>query len=145
MTSSEARSFLASEGLPADHELFDASVATVEEHASGRAFLFVGEIKGVERYGIDIASGVVVAVNVHDSSVWFVNASVRQFALSLEAFTERFPFGTTDAEQEDLERAADEFRVRLLEIDLAALDEDPGHWHGLLHDIAIGDYSDEDD
>jgi hypothetical protein len=97
-----------------------------------------------EQLGLDVVTGEVVAVNPADASVWHVNESVQQFARSLAAFTERFPFYEQGAESEIHEAAAREFQSCLAGIDHTALDEDPGFWFTLLHDIAIGDYSDED-
>lgn len=147
LASVEARSFLAEEGLPTAHELFDVldpADAIVEQHSSGRTFLFVGVAEGVERYGIDTATGAVVAVNLHDDRVWHINASVMTFARSLDVFAQSCPFGSRGCEREEHEQAADAFRDRLHEIDPTSLREDPGFWHTLLFDIAIGDYGEEE-
>lgn len=124
--------------LPRRHELFEGfgPGELVAEERDGRGFLFIARADEYERYAVDLDSGAVVAVS-DLSGVWHVNESVAAFVRSMETFTELCPFGTDD----DCAEAADEFRARLREIDPTSLREDPGHWHGLLHDIAIGDYS----
>ncbi|KJK41943.1 hypothetical protein UK23_39650 [Lentzea aerocolonigenes] len=129
------------EGLPAQHELFDAfgpSEVTVETLTSGRSILFFGRYNDWQRFGVDTATGAVVVVHESDNSVGHVNASVTTFARSLDAFTSSCPFGSREDEEHDTVAAA--FRDRLREIDPTSLREDPGFWHQLLFDISIGDW-----
>lgn len=147
LASVEARAFLAGEGLPASHELVDvvgAGDVVVEEHSSGRTLLVVGGYEDLERYCVDAGSGAVVVVSGIDGSVWHLNASAMAFGRSLDAFTARYPFGDAGWEAEEFERAAESFREVLREIDPTSLSDDPGYWHSLLHDIAIGDYVEEE-
>ncbi|MGW6445008.1 SUKH-4 family immunity protein [Lentzea sp. NPDC055074] len=147
LASVEARAYLRTEGLPASHELVDVfqpGDVVVEEHPSGRTFLVVGGYEDLERYCVDVGSGAVVVVSGVDGSVWHLNASAMAFARSLDAFTAACPFGSAEWEAEEFERVAEAFREQLREIDPTSLSEDPGYWHSLLHDIAIGDYVEEE-
>ncbi|WP_405537717.1 hypothetical protein OG787_33580 [Streptomyces sp. NBC_00075] len=49
-------------------------------------------------------------------------------------------FISFDADPDGMEKIAESLRRALAEIDPSTLREDPGFWHSLLFDVAIGDY-----
>lgn len=142
----KAREFLITQGLPSKHLLFDAydpgSVQVVTGQG-GREVLCIGEVGENESLCLDIENGEVVSFYGTSGRIWHLNADVLKFAELLDVFTARYPFYEVGSEPEIQEGAADSFREILLQIDATALSEDPGYWHYILHDIAIGDYSDE--
>lgn len=139
-----ARSYLTTVGLTREHPLFSArgpDEVTVDDRG-GRTLLCLGEVNPHhQRLCVDAGTGEVVSLLL-SGGISHLNDSVAQFARSLEAFSARFPFYAENAELEEREEAADELRDTLLEIDPSALREDPGYWYGILHDVAMGDYSD---
>jgi hypothetical protein len=111
--------------------------------ANGNAVLQVGVVGDCEDLCIDIETGHVVAIHGADGSVWHVNANVIKFADSLKSFASSFPFYRSGSDPTEWESAAQRFHETLENLDETAFAEDPGYWHTILHDIAIGDYSDE--
>jgi hypothetical protein len=118
----------------------DPQQVTLEEDR-GRTLVRLGEVNPHRQaLCVDADTGEVVSVT-RSGTLWHLNGSVAQFARSLAAFAERYPFYAENAELEEREAAADALRAALLEIDRSALREDPGYWHIILHDVAMGDYS----
>ncbi|WP_053755484.1 SUKH-4 family immunity protein [Streptomyces sp. MMG1533] len=141
-----ARRLLAEVGLPSDHLLFAATgpaARSVRANGSERHLLKLGQGGDYDEYCIDIDSGEIVSLNTEDSSVWHVNESASAFLECLEEFAARFPYGDEESEPEEWEERAGELREALVRIDGTALSEDPGFWHSLLHDVAIGDYAED--
>jgi hypothetical protein len=142
----DARRFLQDVGLPREHLLFafaEPGVRTVAVNGSERRLLKIGEGGDVEEFCVDVESGEVVVLNTADSSVWHVNAAPDTFAASLEEFTSRFPYGDQETDLPEREALAQALGRALVEIDGTALREDPGYWHTILGDVAIGDYVDD--
>jgi hypothetical protein len=141
-----ARRLLTEAGLPEDHLLFAATspvARTVRANGSERHLLKLGQGGDYDEYCIDIDSGEIVSLNTEDSSVWHVNQSVSTFLECLEEFTTRFPYGDEETEPEEREELAGQLGEALSRIDRTTLNEDPGFWHSLLHDVAIGDYTED--
>ncbi|GAA4018456.1 SUKH-4 family immunity protein [Streptomyces sp. NBC_01352] len=141
-----ARRLLTEVGLPEDHLLFTATSPaerTVRANGSERRLLKLGQGGDYDEYCIDIDSGEIVSLNTEDSSVWHVNESASTFLQCLEEFATRFPYGDEETEPEVWEELAGQLGEALSRIDRTTLSEDPGFWHSLLHDVAIGDYAED--
>jgi hypothetical protein len=131
-------------GLPADHLLFvpvEPVARTVEKDDVVRSLLKVGQGGDYEEFCVDNDSGEIVSLSTSDSTIWHVNNSPVMFKWCLEEFAARFPYGNGDLDLPEREALAADLAGALLGIDATVLDEDPGFWHSLLGDVAIGDYT----
>jgi hypothetical protein len=138
------RVFLAEVGLPHDHLLFAASDPLprfVQVGGVERQLLRVGDGGLTDEFCVDCQTGELVSFNRADSTVWHVNRSVQEFASCLQAFSDGLPYGTDDADPEELEEQAGRLGEVLTRIDPTVMDDDPGYWHTVLGDVAIGDYA----
>lgn len=145
VTDLPSRQFLIDVGLPAEHLLFTASEPLLRVVAAGdidRRLLRVGK-SGRDEFLVDCSSGEVVYLSDVDSSVMHVNESPKKFLECLQEFMSRFPYGEGNLDIAEREALADQLRVALLKVDDTAFIEDPGFWHSIVDDVAMGDYSSE--
>ncbi|GIG05341.1 SUKH-4 family immunity protein [Catellatospora coxensis] len=140
-----ARDFLSQRGLSSGNPLFTPTDAR-SHTASGRDFIIIGQdgADDVEVFCVDAATGEVVITSLTlDAGVGHVNASPQAFDRCLAEFRRRCPYGDRGTSREDLETISADLGRALVAIDASTFDEDPGYWHNLLHDVAIGDYAAE--
>lgn len=139
-----ARSFLQHEGVPVDgvlNEVDEAAGSAVQ--VGGTVLVRIGRDRSTGgSYVVDGDDGSVGLVGVDLAESVYVNRSPHAFALSLTEFEVAVNSDEiASGEPEDLERAAERFRARLMEIDPTALGEETGFWGTLIFDLANGDYS----
>ena len=138
----DARNYLVHCGLPADNPLF-LPVSAYPLAAEGREFIVVGGDGASDAglYCVDIDTGEVAITSPGlDAGIGYVNASPYVFDRCISEFTRGCPYGSRTSEREDLELISEDLGRVLLGIDDTIFEEDPGFWHTLLNDVAIGDY-----
>lgn len=143
-----AREFLTTVGLPSASLLFTADEAAArgreQGHPADREVVRLGyDMEGEGAYFVECATGAVLYVEAYAFTAFHVSNSPRTFAECLEEVERKTSEAPFDAEPEDWEDIAESLRRSLAEIDPSTLRDDPGFWHSLLFDVAIGDYSDE--
>jgi hypothetical protein len=141
----EAREYLAAVGLPVENVLFTAAeddgVLPASAVPADRDLLRISVADGQSTYHVDRGTGEVAFVNEVTRETFHVNASPRLFAESFAVF-----FQETDGSKlDDAEELAERLRDLLGDIDPTALRDDRDYWPSLLNDVAIGDYSEDDD
>lgn len=142
LSDADARIVLTETGILRDHLLFAARKTPRQEVAmGGRPSLLIGEVGGGDGLFVDAASGDVFTVGADGE--WQVNATLRQFAESLELFEDSYPFYPANSPLEVREAAVSRLRAGLVAIDQTSVEEDPGFWNTILFDVGIGDYADE--
>ncbi|WP_433305246.1 SUKH-4 family immunity protein [Actinoplanes sp. CA-030573] len=138
----EAREYLSRRGLPDGNPLF-YPVAAYAYAGEGREFVVVGN-DGTEEEGlycVDVDTGEVAITSVEvEAGIGHVNVSPRAFDRCITEFVRGLPYGSKDSERDELESMSEAVGRVLLGIDGSIFDEDPGFWHTLLNDVAIGDY-----
>lgn len=138
-----AREFLTTVGLPVASVLFTADEASGPDldGAMDREAVRIGyDVEGEGSYYVECGTGAVLHVEEYTFTEFHVSASVQSFAECLEVFERRTSETAADADSDELEKIAESLRRALAEIDPSTLREDPGFWHSLLFDVAIGDY-----
>lgn len=139
-----ARQHLQDEGLPDEHVLFriyPPSKAVLRHLPNGKEALCIGVDHEVLDLCIDVDSGAVFEIHSADDSVWHVNASTQQFAMCLDAFSRRYPFGDSSNDLDVAEQGAAEFAAEVRAIDNSALDAEGCFWDTVVVDILSGDYA----
>ena len=144
-----AREFLTTVGLPSASLLFTADEAAArgreQGHPADREVVRLGyDVEGEGSYYVDCATSAVLYVEAHAFTAFHVSGSPRTFAECLAVFERKTSQAPVDAEREGWEDIAGSLRQSLAEIDPSTLRDDPGFWHSLLFDVAIGDYGDEE-
>nr|WP_240973028.1 SUKH-4 family immunity protein [Nonomuraea sp. FMUSA5-5] len=91
------------------------------------------------------SNGEVIQIVEVDSGEYeeeLVNSSLDQFARSVEAVNDRYPFYSLDCDIEVCEAVSEEIAERLRRIDPVAL-EDGRFWDTVVADMMMGDYATE--
>lgn len=146
-----AREFLVTVGLPAMHVVFVAREAPGDRavlRVADRELLAIGlatESGDVGAYHVDCGTGEVVYVDAQASSELHVNASPELFANCLRLFESRIEDAVEGSGDPDPEQLAELLEVEISRIDGSALADDSGFWRSLLDDVAIGDYTEDEE
>ena len=130
----DARDYLAGVGLPVEHALFAAG--ETEDADENLLPIGFGDPDNDDVYCVDSDNGQVLYLGREDLSTTYVSASPRLFDACLRVFEAEI-----DASEDDPEDLSERLRLRLMEIDPTAFQEDPGFWGNILFDVANGDYS----
>lgn len=142
------RGYLASVGLPVDHVLFSAAESADGGigRSEGRDLLSLGSGgDGDDVYCIDCETGEVFYGGPGDVPSFFVNSSPRELSEFLSVFEAETGRSAGEDDPTALEELADLLMRSFKRIDSAALVDDPGFWRSILFDVAIGDYSDDEE
>jgi hypothetical protein len=140
----DARDYLSRRGLPAGNPLF-FPVPAYAHADEGREFVVIGN-DGTEEVGlycVDVDTGEVAITSLEvEAGIGHVNVSPQAFDRCITEFVRGLPYGSKDSEREELESISENVGRVLSGIDGSIFDDDPGFWHTLLNDVAIGDYVD---
>jgi len=120
----------------------DSSI-TLLERAGHEQILRFGSSGLADAIGINLATGhVIEIINAPHSKLLFVNTSIEQFAQTVRAVINRFPYYDSDADEEEIQAVANELRDTIRNIDPAAAVPDR-YWSTFVDDVEIGDLSTE--
>lgn len=146
-----AREFLVAVGLPAMHVVFMARETPGEGavlRVADRELLKIGlatESGDIGAYYVDCGAGEVLYVDAQDSSELHVNASPELFANCLRLFESKIEDAVQCSGDTDPEQLAELLEAEISRIDESALADDSGFWRFLLDDVAIGDYTEDEE
>ncbi|MFG2056118.1 SUKH-4 family immunity protein [Micromonospora sp. NPDC048930] len=94
---------------------------------------------------MDCGAGEVLYVDAQDSSELHVNASPELFANCLRLFESKIEDAVQCSGDTDPEQLAELLEAEISRIDESALADDSGFWRFLLDDVAIGDYTEDEE
>ncbi|MEV0134848.1 SUKH-4 family immunity protein [Dactylosporangium sp. NPDC050688] len=139
----DTRDLLVCNGLPTEDLIFEADpAADVVISPYGTPAVCLGQVSG-GRLCVDPRSGEVFVSGTYGGT-WYVNKTVRQFALSLAKFDEMVPFHERNADDEVMDAAVAKLVAALTAIDPSALSIPGTHWQDIVADVADGDYGAEE-
>ncbi|MER8073682.1 SUKH-4 family immunity protein [Streptomyces sp. NPDC094034] len=142
----ESRQFLAREGVPKISLVFNATdpYQAVEWVQGGRRYVVLGDYTDDEHFVLDADLGSVHFGAGAADLVWPVNSGVQEFVRCLEAVQGNFPYYPATAEPQEQAKVADRLEALLRQIDPAPFEADGSFWASFVHDVSIGDFSNED-
>lgn len=134
-----------------------ASELTLLDIPGDRQFVRFGLLGYSDQVGLDPHTGEVVALldlrgGGREWAVRRINSSLEQFTTSVGAVLNRYPFDSSQADEEsddsylertraELDRAVGDLKKALSAIDPAAMDDPDGFWMAFLDDVQMGDFS----
>jgi hypothetical protein len=138
----EVRTYLMSQGLPAETLLFEADPVGAEPFvtASGQHLISIGAFDDDFQFFIDIDTGSVFFGLDADENPAHSNASLTFFVACILLVQESYPFYIFDDTIEVKREAGQVLADSIRKIDPMCLEFSDGFWPSFVHDVSIGDY-----
>jgi hypothetical protein len=136
------RAFLRDRGLPRQVITIFRAAPVLRSAPAAVPGVVIGYSREDDEIVADLDSGRVwLAASFRPGAPILVNAHLPAFVQSLVEVAARYPFYPPDRDPEQAQRAADELRTLLEEIDPESTKDPDGFWAAFLDDVAVGDYA----
>jgi hypothetical protein len=136
------RALLRDSGVPRKVITIFRAAPVLRPAPPGLLGVVIGHSREEDEIVVDLDSGRVwLAASFRPGAPILVNAGLAAFVRSLVEVAARHPFYPPDRDPEQAERAADELRDLLEDIDPESTKDPDGFWAAFLDDVAVGDYA----